>query len=318
MCNQINIKRFFLIINSIKMNLKQLRYFCEIVEAGSAVHAAERLFVAPTAISMQLVQIEQYLGGALFDRSRRPMELTPLGQYFYPRAKELLAQARRLDEEVRGIASGKRGWLGIGFIRTSLFSVLPAAIRQFKENYPDVHLDLIEGFSEHQPEQLRAGLIHIGISRFIGEIEHPKDLIYHVMFDDPFAVALPANHRLAKKKSIRVADLDGLSYIVYPKDAQRSFSQKTLAILRDAGVTPIVSYEATEINTALALIAAGLGITLVGRSIVENNRNDIVFLPISDLRYGATVMAVTRTNETSKIALAFLKILLDQTQQQHL
>jgi LysR family transcriptional regulator, benzoate and cis,cis-muconate-responsive activator of ben and cat genes len=72
------------------MNFRQLRYFCEVVEAGSAVHAAERLHVAPTAISMQLAQLEAHLGGELFDRTRRPMEPTALGKFFYPRAKELL------------------------------------------------------------------------------------------------------------------------------------------------------------------------------------------------------------------------------------
>jgi DNA-binding transcriptional LysR family regulator len=79
------------------MNLRQIRYFCTVVEAGSAVLAAETLFVAPTAISMQLAQLEDHLGGELFDRSRRPMELTSLGKYFYPRAKELLSHAASAD-----------------------------------------------------------------------------------------------------------------------------------------------------------------------------------------------------------------------------
>ena len=99
------------------MNLRQLRYFCELVEAGSSVHAAERLCVAPTAVSMQLGQLEEHLGGELFDRSRRPMQLTSLGRFFYPRAKELLTQAARLGEEAKGIAAGRRGWLRIGFTR---------------------------------------------------------------------------------------------------------------------------------------------------------------------------------------------------------
>ncbi len=70
------------------MNLRQLRYFCEIVEAGSAAAAATRLHVAPTALSMQLGQLEDQLGGELFDRSRRPMELTALGRYFGKRLAE--------------------------------------------------------------------------------------------------------------------------------------------------------------------------------------------------------------------------------------
>jgi DNA-binding transcriptional LysR family regulator len=71
------------------------------------------------------------------------MELTSLGKYFYPRAKELLSHAERLDDEAKGIASGRRGWLGIGFVRSTSFSVLPTAIREFRRSCPEVHLDLI-------------------------------------------------------------------------------------------------------------------------------------------------------------------------------
>src|ERR1700722_9669953 len=126
------------------MNLRQLRYFCAVVDAGSGAADAEAVFVAPTAISMQLTQLEGHLGGELFDRSRRPMELTSLGKYFYPRAKELLSHAGRLDDETRDIAAGKRGWLGIGFVRSTTFSVLPTAVRKFRQSCPEVHLDLVE------------------------------------------------------------------------------------------------------------------------------------------------------------------------------
>lgn len=295
------------------MNLKQLRYFCEVVEAGSAVHAAERLFVAPTAISMQLGQLEQHLGDVLFDRSRRPMELTSLGKYFYPRAKELLDQARRLDEEAHGIASGRHGWLGIGFVRSALFSILPTVILRFRESYPDVQLELVEVLSEYQPEQLREGRIHIGISRYIGEFEHPQDLNHQVMFNDPFVVALPKNHRLAKQTSVSTAELDGIPFITYPKDPRSLYIERVLSILKSVGSSPVVSYTAIEIHTALALVAAGLGVTLVGRSIAEHSRSDIKLLPISDLDVGSTMLAVTRANETSKIAAAFLEVLFDVT-----
>ena len=83
------------------MNLRQLRYFCETVDAGHARAAAQRLYVAPTAISMQLAQLEESLGGRLFDRASRPMALTPLGEFVYPKARELLASAARLEREAR-------------------------------------------------------------------------------------------------------------------------------------------------------------------------------------------------------------------------
>jgi len=291
------------------MNLRQLTYFCEIVQAGSAVHAAERLHVAPTAISMQLTQLESDLGGALFDRSRRPMELTTLGKFFYPRAQELLQQTLRLEGEARGIALGGHGWLGIGFTRSATFSILPRAIRKFRAAFPDVQLDLIEALSEYQPVQLKQGRIDIGISRFIGGFDTPADLRYAVMLDDPLVAALPIAHPLAKRSDIAAAELAATPFILYPKDPKSPFGQQILALLDAAGSRPSIAYGAVEIYTALSLVAAGLGATLVARSIAENNRNDVAFVPVRDIVGSTTVVGITRADEDSKPVAAFLEIL---------
>lgn len=291
------------------MNLRQLRYFCEVVEAGSATHAAGRLHVAPTAISMQLGQLEAHLGGELFDRSRRPMEPTSLGRFFYPRAKELLLQAARLDDEAKGLATGSHGWLGIAFTRSATFSVLPRAIRQFRAAYPQVQLDLVEALSEYQPAQLRQGRIDIGLSRFIGPCEAPPDLRHAVTLDDPLVAALPLHHPLAGRTSLRAAELADIPFILYPKDPISPFGQQIVAALKAAGAEPAVAYSAVEIYTALSLVAAGLGATLVARSIAENNRTDVVFLPVDDIATSTTVVAVTRADEKSRLVAAFLEIL---------
>jgi DNA-binding transcriptional LysR family regulator len=291
------------------MNLKTMRYFCEVVEAGSAANAAERLFVAPTAISMQLAQLESQLGGELFDRSRRPMALTDLGKFFYPRAKELLQQMSRLDSEARGIASGSGGWLSIGFTRSATFSLLPRAIRRFRAAYPEVQLDLVEALSEYQPAQLRQNRIDVGLSRFIGDFEAPDDLTHAVKLDDPLVAALPIHHPLARRKSLTAAALAEVPFILYPKDPLSPFGQQIVAILKAAGgAEPTVAYGAVEIYTALALVSAGLGATLVGRSIADNKRNDVAFIPVRDIHASTTVVAVTRNNESSKLVAAFLDI----------
>lgn len=292
------------------MNLKTIRYFCEVVEAGSAANAAERLFVAPTAISMQLTQLETHLGGELFDRSRRPMALTDLGKFFYPRAKELLAQMSRLDNEARGLATGNQGWLSVGFTRSATFSLLPRAIREFRAAYPDVQLDLVEALSEYQPAQLRQNRIDVGISRFIGPFEAPDDLVHAVKLDDPLVAALPGHHRLARRKSLTAQEVAQLPFILYPKDPLSPYGQQIVAILKAAGgAEPVVAYGAVEIYTALALVSAGLGATLVGRSIADNNRDDVAFIPVRDIRAGTTVVAVTRRGENSKLVAAFLEVL---------
>lgn len=274
------------------MNLRQLRYFCEIVDAGSARAAAERLFVAPTAISMQISQLEQSLGGALFDRASRPMALTALGEFVYPQARELLSMSNRLQTQARGMAAGKLGWLSIGFTRSTLFSILPEAVHAMQAAYPAVRVDLQEILTEDQPAALRSGAIHLGIARTLGPQLREPDLQYIPLFDDPLVVALPIHHALAAQAQVSAADLQSHSYVSYPRAANAHFTRQVLACLEQAGARLQVGHEAKEIHTALGLVAAGLGITVVGRSVAANNRGDLRFVPLPDLPLRSQVLAL--------------------------
>ena len=291
------------------MNLKQLKYFCQIVESGSAALAAEKLFIAPTAISMQLNQLEQTLGGELFDRKKRPMELTSLGVYFYPRAKELLVELTRLENETKNIATGKQGWLSIGFTRSTILSLLPETLRLFKENYPFVHLDLVEALSEYQIDYLKNGKINIGISRFIEPIPQQSEFNETILIHDPFVAVLPINHPLAQKKQLKIEEVASIPFITYPKDVKSSFIQKLISTIQLTGNNIAIAYEAVEIHTALSLVSSGLGVTFVGKSVAKNNRNDVVFIPISDLTQGTTMIAYTRKGESNPLVNNFLDIL---------
>lgn len=293
------------------MNDRQLKYFCAVVDAGSTALAASQLFLAPTAISTQINLLEEELGGVLFDRAKRPMSLTSLGRFFYPRAKELLAANQRLREEASSIAAGKRGWISVAFVRSTIFSLLPSAVRTFRNALPDVQIDLLELLSEFQPAQLRSGRVDVGVARLLGEEEYPADLQQTVLIEDPFVAVFPAHHRMAHRASIRLAELEGLPYISYPKNLETRFSERLMAQLVNAGVHMPVTQDAVEIHTALALVAAGLGVTLVGASVAANNRSDISFVRVADCGFVSRVAALTRIGEESKPVAAFLSALKD-------
>lgn len=294
------------------MNLRQLTYFCETVDAGSVVQAASRVFVAPTAISMQISQLEAELGGELFDRSRRPMELTQLGHYFYPRARELLADAARLKESAQGVAAGHGDLLAIGYTRSSIFSLLPQAIRAFRKSRPGVQIELLTTLSEHQPAQLASGRIHIGISRFLGEFAAPEGLVYTKVIDDAFVVALPPAHRLGKRRSLSVGDLDAVPLITYPKDPLSRFASESVRLLLKAGGHPVIAQEAMDIHSALALVASGLGYCLVGTSVMKGSRDDVSFRPLTGVDAATALVAVTRANERNALVQEFARVLIEQ------
>ncbi len=291
------------------MNLRSLRYFCEVVETDSANLAAARLHVVPAAVSMQIAQLEDQLGGKLFDRSTRPMKLTPLGRFLYPKARLLLSDSQRMLEEAKDLTAGRSGWLSVGFTRSTIFSVLPDAVRRMSWEAPKVRIDLTEILTEHQGEALRNGSIHVGLARTIGTFEMDGDLECVPLFTDPLLVAMPSVNALARRKILHPRDLDGLSFISYPKDPNSSFSRHTMQALEQAGVRSHIAYEAKEIHTALCLVAAGLGYALVGRSVADNARSDIRFLPLKGIQATASVFAIHLKKTHHPLVDSFLEIL---------
>lgn len=291
------------------MKFNRVRCFCEVVDSGTLARAAERLYVAPTAISMQIAQLEQQLGGELFDRSVKPMALTALGHFFLPRARELLAMGQRLEQDTRDMATGKRGWLGIGFVRSLIYSVLPAAVQAFRREHPDVKLELIELLSEDQPAQLRNERIQIGLSRHTSPVEPPPGLEHALLFEDPFVAAVSMQHPLAKRKTATLAELDELPLISFPKDPASGYSAHVQSVLREYGARPRIGHEAIEIHTALGLVAAGLGYAVVGASVAMRGPNDVRFLSLPEVKARTRIVAVSRLGEQSQVAASMLATL---------
>lgn len=291
------------------MNLKQLQFFCETVVSGSAANAAKRLFVASTAISMQISALENELGAPLFERSTRPMPLTPLGQFLYPRARDLLAQASMLESDAKRLASARPGWLSIGFNRSVMLSVLPAAIRRFRTLHPKVQLELVELLSEHQPAAIAGGGIHLGIARYVGPVVSEVGVTTTMLFEEFLLVALPVGHPLSTEGAITLADLERLPFISYPRDPSANYASKVLEAAKELGTTLLVQHEAMEIHTALGLVAAGLGVTLVGASVGLQVRPDVVLRPVSGLSIKTTVAIHLPSNVGNPLVESFIETL---------
>ncbi|MDM0085818.1 MULTISPECIES: LysR family transcriptional regulator [unclassified Variovorax] len=297
------------------MNLRQLQYFCEMAEGGSAVQAAQRLFVAPTAISMSVSQLEADLGGQLFDRSTRPMRLTPLGKFLLPRAQELLAQTRRLEGDARRVASARQGWLGVGFTRSVMLSVLPVAVRRFREAFPDVRLEMVELLAEHQPAQMESGKVHLGIARFIEPVPPPPGFSTCTLFEEPLLAALPLGIRADASTPLTLAELARYPFISYPRDPKTRYAAQVLAAAEQRGSPLTVQHEAMEIHTALGLVAAGLGVTLVGASVALNARQDVALHAVEGLDATTTVVTVMPDVGRNAFVDPFVALLQEATVQ---
>lgn len=292
------------------MNIKQLTYFCQIVESGSASLAAKQLFIAPTAISMQLSALEHELGGELLNRSSRPMSLTKLGNFFYPRAQQLLFDFEKLQIETKSFLLRTDTVLNIAFPRSVMIKLLPEAIRVFSEKYNHVDLNLTEVLSEYQPSLIISQSIDIGITReFEGDCIVPDNLNHHLILIDPLFAAVPRDHYLAKKKFLTIQDFCRSPFISYPKDDRSGFAKKILDYFNDHQCMPVISHRAVEIHTALALVGAGLGVTLIGKSAIPDTRQDILFLPFEDFKVNSYIYAISDPENCGAHITAFIDVL---------
>lgn len=257
-----------------RIAFRHLEAFLILAREGNVSRAAESMGIAQPALSQQIQLIETRIGTPLFERNARPLRLTDAGRYLHAEAASLVDRFEAVVAEVRRIGQGKRGWLGIGFTRSAMYEFLPPVVREFSLRHPDVELRLHEMLTEDQPEALRAGTIHLGLSR--DPFDTPG-LQQEVLLCEDLVVALPRRHPMAQRRSLRLAELADEPFILFPKNPAARFPSRILTLCREAGFTPAVAQEAFEIQTALGLVAAGLGVTLVTAGVARHIRSDLTF-----------------------------------------
>ena len=225
-------------------------------------------------------------------------------------ARQILAAS---DEAARGaweIGLGHRGWLAVGFTRSSMYSVLPIALKMFHTERPNVELKLYEMVTEEQTDALHEGRIHVGIGRQPAVV---AGCTTQVLLRERVMAVLPPEHPSAGDESVRIADLVASPLILYPKQPTAQFAVFIESFFRAEGFVPRVEHRTFEIQTAIALVSAGLGITFVGESVAALGRGDVVYryLAGSDAARVTTLEATYGTNDSSPHLRAFLGCLPD-------
>src|SRR5690554_8230250 len=174
------------------MELRHLRYFIAVAEAGNLTRAAEQLFIAQPPLTRAIKQLEEEMGVELFVRKPRGLELTPGGEYFLEQAQQVLDKLAASVEDTRRIAKHRKTLFSIGFVPSVFYGQLPLMVRRLREN-KNLEIMLHELKTREQVEALKAGKIDIGFGRL--SIQDP-DVEQEILFDEPMIAAVPASHPL--------------------------------------------------------------------------------------------------------------------------
>ncbi|EJT84990.1 LysR family transcriptional regulator [Pseudomonas putida S11] len=184
-------------------SIRQLRYFVEIAECGSFSAAAERLYIAQSALSRQIKELEQQLGTPLFERTARLPRLTLAGQAFLERARRLLADLAQAERVTRDIGEGLQGSLRLNHSSTvPLTGPLLARLGGYLRDNPGVSLEIAQQSSEAQLEDIAAGRLDIGLLRLPVLRQH-EGVVLHELFSEPLLLAVAAAHPLARAPQVK-------------------------------------------------------------------------------------------------------------------
>ena len=288
------------------MELRHLRYFVAVAEELHFGRAAARLNVAQPALSQQIKQLERELGALLLARTKRRVALTEPGRLFLTEARRTLAQAALAVEVARGAEAGEVGRLRIGYVDAALWSPLPEVIRTFRERFPRVALTMLERMPTEQPADIRRGDIDLAIGP-----PPPAGAPVEVtpFTEETGMVALPAAHPLVGREAIAIGDLADAPWLLVPARVPSRLRDLTLRAAAAAGFTPRVAQEARELDTLIALVSAGLGVTLVPASAARFPRPGVVFRPLAGKALSFRLVALQRRGLVPPAVRSFLDVL---------
>src|SRR5574340_256525 len=245
------------------MELRHLRYFVAVAEELHFGRAAARLGTAQPPLSQQIRQLEGELGVELLARTRRRVELTEAGRVFLDEARGILQRVTQATSAARRAARGETGSLAIGVVASATYGLLPRVVRAFRERHPDVALTMSVMSTGAQVAALRAGQLQLAVARPpFGD----ETLVAEPLHEEPVVAAIPSGHRLSAKRSLPLRALAGEPFVLFPRDRRPGWYDFVLGLCREAGFEPVVGQDAPELATALALVAAGDGVTLVPAS----------------------------------------------------
>ena len=288
------------------MELRHLRYFLAVAEELNFSRAAVRLHIAQPPLSQQIRQLEDELGLQLLERGSRPLRLTEAGQFFKTEAMNLIAQLDQAVAGARRIGRGEVGWIGIGYIGSAMNLLVPSVLRRFHAEHPGVEVLLYEMLAFEQPPALLDRRIHVGFVR--PGIDH-ADLIEELLYEEPMSIALPSDHRWAGRSEIAIAELADEPVVLYGGRMTRGIdSSFLLSTFRAFGVEPKVAVQSQHAESALGLVAAGMGVALTAAGFGHVPRAGVSFVPVVAPSPGIPMKIAYRAIERSPVVLAFLKI----------
>jgi DNA-binding transcriptional LysR family regulator len=259
------------------LDLRRMRALREVASRGSLSAAAEALDYTQPAISQQIAALEREVGTRLLERGARPARLTDAGSALVAHAEAVLARLDDAEQELEEIKGVRTGRLRLASVSTALATLVPRALVVFTERHPDVRVSVVEDNLQGVIGRLGRWEIDLGLiheHEALPELNVELERVY--LFDEPFELLLPHQHRFAGRRSLRLNQLSEETWI----GGIGAYQHILVHSCQAAGFEPHVAYRTDDYRAIQAFVAAGLGVAMLPRVALALMPADIVRVPL--------------------------------------
>jgi molybdate transport repressor ModE-like protein len=293
------------------LDVRRMKVLREVAAQGSFSAAAEALSFTQSAVSQHVAALERECGATLVERGARGVRLTDAGRALVSHADAILARLECAEEELAAIAGLRGGRLRLACFQSAGATLVPRAVAVFHDRHPQVDLSMVEAEPDVASGRLRSGDIDLALvydfERIPGMLDDELELT--PLIDDPYDLIVPKGHALAARKRLRLLDLADEPWVASSDDfGCRAITDR---VCRDSGFEPRVAFEADETLAAQALVAAGVGVTLLPRLALATVHPAVEVRKLSDAPVRRIWSARFASDYASPASEAMLQILQD-------
>jgi DNA-binding transcriptional LysR family regulator len=289
------------------MELRHLRYFIAVAEELHFTRAAERLGIKQPPLSLQIRQLEQEIGTPLFRRLTRGVELTESGILLLEKARHILRDVEQAKVSVQRRARGETGRIRLGFAGATYFNpLIPALVADYRLKYPQVAISPEQNPTPHLIAGLNNGEIDLAFIR--PSVGDSDGLGIDLVVEEPMLTVVPVTHHLTRKGSVPLAAFANETWILHPRSIGPGLYDEIIAACHRAGFSPKVGQEASAIPSAVHMVAAGFGISIIPESLQQIHAPGVAYIRIRGDRPRAPISLAYRRNDQSAAVRNFVAL----------
>jgi DNA-binding transcriptional LysR family regulator len=295
------------------LELRPLRYFLAVADAGQLTAAAAVLGLQQPPLSQQIQALERQLGMQLFERHPKGVRLTDAGRVLEVEARRLVDDADALRERMRGVAQGAQGRLRIAFTSSAAaHAFTPATLRACRHRLPGIELTIVgERNAAEVTEDIADGRLHAGFLRV--PVMQPEGVVQRHLLDEPVVVAVPCDHPLAASRRIGLPGFEGQPMVLVRRPGAPGLYARLLARCARQSVTPVIVAEVERMMSALNLVAAGVGLCVVPTSMQGVHAQAITYRPLARAAgLAAPLTLVWRDSRRTGALARFVDLVVDE------